>query len=105
MFRNQYIVVPSTIKSNLPEFNRTDFVDMHIYAHSKLNVSIVKSDLVQIGLIGYVINPLNPIESNNDIICRISKDCSTTDEFFEEIQTLSGRYILIYKKMMLGTLY
>ncbi|MDJ0690121.1 MAG: hypothetical protein QNJ41_16615 [Xenococcaceae cyanobacterium MO_188.B32] len=54
----------------------------------------------EILLIGYIIDPQNPQDSNEEIINHIVQQCPTEKLFFQKIQTLSGRYVLIYKNKL-----
>lgn len=99
MYKNQYIVVPNKIKPKftLDEIDSIDFDELTIYRHSSLNVSISKYKTTQIALLGYIIDPLNPYESNDDIVKKLAENCLTIEEFFKKIQHFTGRYVLLYK--------
>ena len=97
MFRNQYLITTERIESNLQEISSTYFHGLHVYAHLYTNTSIAKQLETEIFLIGYIIDPQNPKDSNEDIINRLVQQCPTKQLFFQKIQTLSGRYVLIYK--------
>jgi hypothetical protein len=97
MYRNQYIVVSRNTKLEPLELNAVNFDELIIYSHPSLNVSIVENGSIQLALIGYVINPLYPNESNGDIIAKLANICTTIDEFLKEVQVLSGRYVMLFK--------
>ena len=97
MFRNQYLVVTEPRESNFQEISSTYFHGLHVYAHSYTNTSVAKHLETEIFLIGYIIEPQNPQDSNQEIINHIAQQCQTEKLFFQKIQTLSGRYVLIYK--------
>src|SRR5690606_7297180 len=71
--------------------------DLTIYSHSRLNVSRATSGNIQIVLLGFIINPLHPDDSNQEVIEKLAKICFSVNDFFREIQVLSGRYVLFFK--------
>ena len=97
MFRNQYLIVTDKIKSNFQEISSTYFNGLHVYSQSYTNTSFAKHLETEIFLIGYIIGPQNPEYSNKEILDNIVQKCPTEKLFFQKIQTLSGRYVLIYK--------
>ena len=96
IYKNQYIVVPKgwQIESNL---NPTSFDDLVIYSHHDLNVSTFRNKDIHIALIGYVINPLKPMESDEEIVGDLGRKCQKLEDFLREIQIFSGRFVLLYK--------
>ncbi len=97
MYTNQYIIVSRDYKLKNMSLKSVEFDKFCIYAHSKLNVTIVNRAMVKIALIGYIINPFSPDDTNEEIIGKLADKCSTVNEFFNEIDILSGRYILLFK--------
>ena len=97
MFRNQYLVVTDKIHSNFQEIDPTYFHGLYIYVQSYTNTSVAKHLETELFLIGYIIDPQHPGYSNEEIINDIVQNCPTEKLFFQKIQTLSGRYVLIYK--------
>lgn len=100
MFRNQYLIVTDKIKSDFQEISSTYFHGLHIYVQSYTNTSVAKHLETEIFLIGYIIDPQNPEDSNEEIINKIVQQDHTEKLFFQKIQTLSGRYVLIYKNKL-----
>ncbi len=68
-----------------------------IYTHSDLNISVTSGEYSNIALIGYVIDPLNPDKTSEEIISSLADRCSTQGQFFSEIGVFTGRYTLFYK--------
>ncbi|MDJ0635863.1 MAG: hypothetical protein QNJ34_21935 [Xenococcaceae cyanobacterium MO_188.B29] len=97
MFRNQYLIVTNKSTSNFQGISPTYFHGLHVYTQTYLNTSVTKYLETEIFLIGYIIDPQNPEYSNQEVIDDIVQKCPTEKLFFPKIQTLSGRYILIYK--------
>src|SRR5690606_19379235 len=96
-YRNQYLIVPKELKTESIPFDPVHFDRMTIYAHSSLNVSIVKDGATQIALLGFAINPLQPNDSNEEIIGKLAGQCATRDDFFRGIKVLSGRFVMLFK--------
>lgn len=101
MFKNQYIIVSDCVKPRFDyeEIRRINFDRFHIYAHSSLNVSISSSTEGEIGLIGYIIDPLHPDLSNDSIVKEIAFNCKSIEDCFRMIQGYTGRYVLLIKKI------
>lgn len=95
-YRNQYIVASKDLKIN-SNFDSTVFSDFVIYSHQDLNVSTFQNETIQIALIGYIINPLKPLNSNKDVLEDLGAKCENKEDFLREIQIFSGRYVLLYK--------
>lgn len=100
MFRNQYLIVSDKVESNFQEIIPTYFNGLHLYVKAYTNTTIAKHSETEICLIGYVIDPQNPEYSNEQIITNLAQQCQTEKLFFQKIQTLSGRYVLIYKNQL-----
>ena len=100
MFRNQYLIVTNKIKSNFQGIIPTYFHNLNVYAHIYTNTAVAKHLETEIFLIGYIIDPQNPQDSNQEIINDIAQQCPTEKLFFQKIQILSGRYVLIYKNKL-----
>lgn len=97
MYNNQYIIVSKDTKSKYVQLNSVEFDELLIYTCPNLNVSSARNATTQIVLIGYLIDPLNPNEKNDEIIKNLTKNSPTVDEFLKGIQVFSGRYVLLYK--------
>lgn len=48
-------------------------------------------------MIGFIIDPMNPERTNDDIVKHLCEHCGSLEEFFRGIQVLSGRYVMICK--------
>jgi hypothetical protein len=97
MYTNQYLITTKCNKITSKELSSVEFADMLIYAHPKLNVTIVNNPVIKIALIGYIINPFKPSDTNIDIIANLACACTTKDELFKQIELYSGRFVLLYK--------
>jgi hypothetical protein len=96
-FRNQYIAVSNHTASPLPGMRAVDFSGLRIYAHCALNVSIATRPPASLALLGYMIDPLHPDRTNDDIVDALADRCRTQEALFKEIEPLSGRYVLLYR--------
>jgi hypothetical protein len=74
-----------------------DFGGLRIYAHPTLNVSIATRPRTSIALLGYIIDPLHPDRTNDDIVGALADTCGTQEALFQEIEPFSGRYVLLYQ--------
>ena len=97
MFKNQYLIAKRILPFEYLEINPVEFNGLYIYANSSLNISSAKNADSEIILIGFIIDPLNPDESNNKIINKLATSCKTVSQFLKEISIFSGRYVLIFK--------
>ncbi|TGO03019.1 hypothetical protein PN36_14165 [Candidatus Thiomargarita nelsonii] len=97
MYKNQYIVTKKQ-KSNFHNIKPVHFLnDLYIYSCLPLSTSNAQYLSTEVFLIGYILNPLKPADSNDDIVIDLAKRCKTQALFLKNIQVLSGRYILFYK--------
>ncbi|MCD2448859.1 hypothetical protein GO003_000390 [Methylicorpusculum oleiharenae] len=97
MFKNQYLITQKILPFENLEINPIEFNDLFIYAYPNLNISVAKNADSELILIGFIIDPLNPDDSNNQIINKLAKSCETVPQFLKEISIFSGRYVLIFK--------
>ncbi|MDP3334168.1 MAG: hypothetical protein Q8Q40_00910 [Methylococcaceae bacterium] len=97
MFKNQYLIAQRIFPFEFLEINPVEFNGFYIYVNSSLNISSAKNDDYEIILIGFIIDPLNPDESNSQIINKLATLCKTVSQFLKETSIFSGRYVLIFK--------
>jgi len=97
MYRNQYIVINKN-QSNFHNIKPVQFLNgLYIYSSFPLSTSSAQDFSTEVYLIGYILNPQKPADSNDDIVTALAKNCKTQELFLKDIQVLSGRYILFYK--------
>jgi hypothetical protein len=97
MYRNQYIVTNKN-QSNFHNIKPVQFLNgLYIYSCFPLSTSSAQDLSTEVYLIGYILNPQKPADSNDDIVTALAKNCKTQELFLKDIQPLSGRYILFYK--------
>ncbi|MBD2158158.1 hypothetical protein [Leptolyngbya sp. FACHB-16] len=99
MYRNQYFMVAglSSPDREFAGMAPISLMDFSIYQGPHLNLSFTKYESVEILLLGYVIDPLNPERSDQEVIENLARTCKTQNSFFEGIQILSGRFVLVYR--------
>jgi len=96
MFKNQYLITNKKL-SNSYELQSIFFNNLYVYLHPSLNISTSKNQSTVILLLGYIIDPFNAQKGNDDIVNFLVERCDTKEALFNELQSLSGRFILLYK--------
>lgn len=67
----------------------------YIYSHPDLEHTVSFNDSVELHLLGYILNPHHPEDSNQNILDNLLK-CSSFDTLTASIDTLTGKFVLIY---------
>jgi hypothetical protein len=96
MYKNQYYITNLKV-TNAFDLKSMFYNNLNVYFHPSLNVSTAKKDATEILLLGYIINPMNPQETNDAIVRNLAETCSSKEALFKELQGLSGRYVILYK--------
>ncbi|MGH2108679.1 hypothetical protein [Aerococcus urinaeequi] len=96
IFRRQYILGSKPIKKfkNWENIKIND--NVYVTAHPDLEIEQYIGKTNTITLLGFVIDPSNPLLSNYEIIKNICRNVSCFDEVLNMTYALSGRYIIIY---------
>jgi len=99
MFTNQYIVTHrgAEPRCELPDFASFDFADLRIHAHAKLKVTIAATESTQVALLGYIIDPRRPDDSDETIVQRLTATSASPEQLHENIECTTGRYVLLFK--------
>jgi hypothetical protein len=97
-YRRQFVLMHDTCAS----FNHWQYLnvgDFHLYAHPDIELSTVTSaDMdITVVLVGYIIDPHNPEQSNTDALSIISKFANSFERIVNYLHSLSGRFVLIIK--------
>ena len=96
MYKNQYFI--SNFKlANYYGLKMATFSNLYIYSHPSLNISTERGLFSEVLLLGYIIDPLKPEENNDDIVKNLAETCNSKESLFKRLQSLSGRYVLLYK--------
>lgn len=96
---NQYLILDKDLYPNQNEnkLGQKDiFFDYIIFYHKKLDYIKIISDNFSVALLGFIIDPFNPLSSNYEVILSLSKE-SKTLELLKKINLLSGRFVLLIK--------
>lgn len=97
MFRNQYLASNLDNKNNFGNFKQIKIGELTFYLHNSLLYQFIKENDIEILVIGYIFNPLEYNKFDKNLISELAIKCKTKEEFFQEIQLLSGRFVIIYK--------
>ena len=98
MYTNQYIIYSHSEKNYIPEgCEKKLFQNLTVIHHKKLNCSIYSGEDRQILLLGYILDPLDPNLSNDDIVKYLCDSCLYTNKIIERLQNYSGRFVIFYK--------
>ena len=94
MLRNQYIIVPQNLSLNSKIVGEEKNIwDFRVIYDNNLPCTISERIL----LIGYILDPLIPALSNEDIIKELNIYSSDSNSLIKSLQKYSGRYVLLFK--------
>lgn len=98
IYRNQYLILDSNINyNNSINFLKENIGTYTVYYDQNLSISKIKQDFIEIILLGFILDPFNPILSDNEILKHISTKVNSTVQFINELQKYSGRFVLLFK--------
>jgi hypothetical protein len=97
IYRNQYIITNTSVNIferwiSLHSKDKT----LNIYLHPDLPYAYSKNEEVEVFLLGYILDAVNPHYSNSDIVTILSS-FKTFDGFLRATSRYGGRYLLILK--------
>lgn len=96
-FRRQFIL------SSNPQFSFEGWTNLkldeniHLSAHPDLEVTQSSFGAIQLTLLGFVINPFEPLKSNQEIFDDLVKGANGFNDVLLKTDQLGGRWIIIYK--------
>ena len=96
LFRRQFIL------STNPSFVMKDWTNLtlvnkfYLSAHKDLEISCSSSKAIQLILIGFAVNPFEPLKSNQDIINDLALDVVGFDDLIQRTEPLGGRWVIMY---------
>lgn len=94
---NQYFI--STINFESPENGNLFTLDnLKIWVHESLETTELTFDNQQLFLLGFIFNPTFPEKSNQEILKSLAVHSFSSIEFFNELNQLAGRFVLIVKE-------
>lgn len=65
-----------------------------MFTHSDINITTLYKSKWEFALVGFILNPLKPKESNIEILNDLSQS-SSQDDLFKNHEPLSGKYVLV----------
>ena len=96
MKRNQYIFSSEKLEV-LPEgFSSHEYGQFFLYRDENLKSFFAKNGDVEIILLGLIINPFQPEQTGQEI-ANLLVSFDTKQSFLKELESFSGRYVVIYK--------
>lgn len=96
-FRRQFLLTPIPCQT-LPHWQHFRHVHFHIYAHPDLPFSTFsksQTSKVEIGLIGYIIDPYHPEWGNAEIIRDLCNLTTSVGSIVSYLNNMAGRFVLI----------
>lgn len=97
LYRRQFLLSP--VRCNvLNDWQISQFGTSYIHVHPDTELTIVSAlhNNIEIALIGFIINPHQPTESNTDILNDLAQELSLP-RIFEKLYCYTGRFILLIK--------
>jgi hypothetical protein len=95
-FRNQYIITTSPLE--LPDsFVTTAFGTLQVHANFPLRAYRAARGDTEVLLLGYVIDPLSPATTDQEIADRLAAEAQTREQLFRAVQGLSGRFVALFR--------
>ena len=97
LYRRQYVITTSNKPCLLDDWKQIKFNlanSLKVYHHPELIVSQIQLDHVELVLLGFMLDPVNPEYTNDDILAEIAQKTSE-ETFIESTFKYGGRYLLI----------
>lgn len=96
MTYKQFIITKQTIQSIPNGFECINFGSAFIYKDVELELYKSEFEDSKILLLGFIIDPFHPDHSSQEIVDELVK-LSTKEDLFYRLESLSGRYVILYK--------
>ncbi len=95
LHRRQYLLGPDYIMGhqNWKRFRLSEGFLLSV--HPELGVTQVSDGDNSLVLLGYILDPLNPTFTDRQILTSLLRACSTEERFFEALDGLGGRFVLV----------
>jgi hypothetical protein len=96
-FRRQFIL------SSNPQFGFKSWTNLkldknlHLSVHPDLEVAQSSFGTIQLTLLGFVVNPFEPLKLNQEILDDLVKDAKNFNDVLLKTDHLGGRWVIIYK--------
>jgi hypothetical protein len=96
-YRRQFLLSPiECVKLKEWKFSRIGIYNLYVHPDTLLDTVVNEYKSIQLSLVGNIVNPHNPNESNSDILRNILQDISITT-ICEKLYHYAGRFVLIIK--------
>lgn len=97
LYRRQFFFAPQYIE-DLPNWNKIQVDDKYFLTiHPDLKFVHLKKNNVEIILLGFILDPLNPKFSDEEIVRNLLDTTSDFNSVIKSTYNYSGRWIIIYK--------
>lgn len=97
LYRRQFFFAPQYI-DDLPNWNKVQVSDKHLLTiHPDLDHVHLKKNNIEIILLGFILDPLNPKFSDEEIVKNLLDTTSDFNSVIKSTYNYSGRWIIIYK--------
>ncbi len=105
LFRRQFI-----LSSNpLFQFNEWNNIILNsstfLSVHPDLEITQSQCESLQVTLLGFVVNPFAPIQSNQEILDEIISKSKSFEDVLKNADSLGGRWIIIYQDLLTVKLF
>lgn len=98
MIKNQYILSSEKLSSFPENYESLSFADLNLYKDNSLKHYIYKDENVEFLLMGFIVDPFNPLLTSNEIVLKLG-EIQMTSQLFQVLENFSGRYIILYKNL------
>lgn len=95
MHKNQFLITRESPTRDFGLLSRP-FVSFTIFYHASLQSTVVSHEGVDLAILGFVIDPFEPMATNFDIAKALAETCDTKEKLFQKHQTLAGRFCMLY---------
>lgn len=97
LYRRQFLL-SETGCSSLTDWQKEKIGNYHLYVHPDTAINVLENsdNNAEIALIGFIINPHAPLESNIDILKQLCEDVSI-ESITKKLYHYTGRFVLIVK--------
>ncbi len=97
LYRRQFFFAPRYIQ-DLPNWNKVQVNEQYFLTiHPDLEFIHIKKNNVEIISLGFILDPLNPKFSDEDIVNNLLNNTSDFNSVIKSSYNYSGRWIIIYK--------
>jgi hypothetical protein len=95
LFRRQFFLSPQPV-SLFPSWKVEELPDgYHITAHPDLKITRFKSAIFDVTLLGYILDPQSPLQSDSEILEKKAASVSSINDLIASFYDCAGRYVCI----------